>query len=136
MRVLIIDDNRSNLELSVYLLTAFGHTTVATDCAKNGLREALRGAFDLVLADIKLPDADGFQLAGKLKQILGKIPIVALTAMAMAGDRNLALAAGFDDYIVKPIDPIEFVPTLERIQASRSLARASARSTSQLMPSV
>ena len=115
MHVLIIDDNRSNLDLAAYLLEAFGHSAVAVDNAVQALAEARRGRYDLVLVDIKLPDTDGYRLARDLKGVVGSTPIIAFTALAMAGDRVMALNAGFDDYIAKPIDPDEFVLTLERI---------------------
>ena len=117
MHVLIVEDNAASLELAKYLLQAFGHSADGAASACEGLAAARNGSYDLVLADIQMQDTDGYAFARGFKSdaSLHSIPLVALTAMAMAGDRNLALEAGFDEYVPKPIDPVEFVPLLERL---------------------
>ena len=115
MAVLIIEDHADNLELMNYLLRAFGYATVTAADGLEGLNLARREDLDLILCDIQLPGVDGFEVARRLKQDerLRSIPLVAITALAMVGDRERALQAGFDGYIAKPINPETFVGTVE-----------------------
>ncbi len=113
--ILVIEDNPANLELMSYLLSAYGYSPhTATDGAE-GLRIADRGAFDLIICDIHLPQTDGYEVARQLKSDPGRraVPLIAVTALAMVGDRDKVLAAGFDGYISKPIDPETFVRQVE-----------------------
>lgn len=114
-RVLIIEDNSENLELMSYLLQAFGHTTVHATSGAAGLELARGGRFDLIVCDIQLPDMDGFAVMGALRSdpAWQRAPVVAVTALAMSGDRERILRAGFDAYVPKPIDAESFVPQLE-----------------------
>ena len=115
MAVLIIEDHADNLELMNYLLKAFGYATVTVSDGLAGVEAAQTEDLDLVLCDIQLPGIDGFEVARRLKQDdrLRSIPLVAITALAMVGDRERALAAGFDGYIAKPINPETFVASVE-----------------------
>lgn len=110
-RILVIEDNTANLELMTYLLQAFGHAVVAAADGECGIEAALRERPDLILCDVLLPDVDGYTVARTLKAdaALRRVPIVAVTALAMEGDRERGIAAGFDGYIEKPIDPERFV---------------------------
>lgn len=115
-RILIIEDNRDNLELMTYLLSAFGHTVVAAEDGICGLEAAIRERPDLVVCDLQLPDIDGFEVARQLRTAsasTSSIPLVAVTALAMVGDRDRVLTAGFDAYMTKPIDPETFVQEIE-----------------------
>jgi two-component system cell cycle response regulator len=114
-RILVVDDNPSNLELILYLLRSFGHDAQG---AIDGLAalEALRsGAFDIVLSDILMPHMDGFELLRQLRADpkLAGCTVVAVTASAMVGDRENMIRSGFDGYIAKPIDPETFVPKVD-----------------------
>jgi two-component system cell cycle response regulator len=114
-RVLVIEDNPANLELMVYLLQAFGHTPLTSRDGRSGLEAARREAPDLILCDIQLPDIDGYEIARQIQadpRLSGR-PLVAVTALAMVGDRSKALAAGFDGYITKPLVPETFVAQME-----------------------
>ena len=115
MAVLIIEDHADNLELMNYLLQAFGYSTLTAMDGLAGVDLARTQDLDLVLCDIQLPEIDGFEVARRLKQDerLRSIPLVAITALAMVGDRERALAAGFDGYIAKPINPETFVSSVE-----------------------
>jgi CheY-like chemotaxis protein len=115
-RVLVIEDNLPNMELMVYLLTAFGHTVVSSTDGADGVRAALNAVPDLILCDLAMPGMDGYEVARRLKRepALRGIPLVAVTASAMAGDRDRVIAAGFDGYISKPITPETFVADVER----------------------
>jgi two-component system cell cycle response regulator len=114
-RILIIEDNSANLELMTYLLGTFGHTVLAAEDGRRGLEAARRELPDLIISDVQLPDLDGYEVARRLKSEarLRLIPLVAVTALAMVGDRDRVLAAGFDDYLSKPINPETFVRQME-----------------------
>jgi two-component system, cell cycle response regulator len=98
-----------------YLLTAFGYTTLGAETGRSGLEMAERERPALILCDIQLPDINGYEIASRLKQDARTrdIPLVAITALAMVGDRERVLKAGFDGYISKPIAPETFVSDLE-----------------------
>jgi CheY-like chemotaxis protein len=115
-RILVIEDNRMNLELMTYLLNAFGHETAVARDGEEGIETAMRIRPDLILCDLALPGLDGFGVANRLKGDAGfpRIPLIAVTASAMVGDREKVLARGFDGYIAKPITPETFVADVER----------------------
>jgi two-component system cell cycle response regulator len=115
-RILVIEDNATNLDLMAYLLTAFGHTPLTAHDGEEGLLAAQRERPDLIICDMQLPILDGYEVARWLKSHpnLRAIPLVAVTALAMVGDRDKVLASGFDGYIAKPIDPQTFVGQVER----------------------
>jgi CheY-like chemotaxis protein len=104
--ILVIDDDPTSLELSVHVLEAAGHTIVTARDGEDGLRAARSERPHLILSDLLMSDTDGLAVARQAKEDpeLRSIPIVAVTAQAMVGDREAVLAAGFDGYITKPID--------------------------------
>jgi two-component system cell cycle response regulator len=114
-RILIIEDNPANLELMSYLLHAFGYDTLTACDGKEGLEAAERESPDLIICDVELPKINGMEVARRLKcdSALRWIPLVAVTAFAMVGDRDRMLGAGFDGYIPKPITPEVFVGQVE-----------------------
>ncbi|HKE49654.1 MAG TPA: response regulator [Rhodanobacteraceae bacterium] len=114
-RILLIEDNPDNLELMSYLLGAYGHTVATADDGESGIAVARETKPDLVACDIHLPGVDGYGVARALKAeaSLDGTPVVAVTALAMVGDREKILAAGFDGYITKPIDPHQVVAELD-----------------------
>jgi|SRR5579875_2656140 len=109
-RVLVIEDTEENLEVMACLLRASGHTVLLARDGEEGLEAAARERPDLILCDLRMPKVDGFEVAEQIKSDpeLRKIPLVAVTALAMVGDRERVLRAGFDGYIPKPIIPEEF----------------------------
>lgn len=116
-RILIIEDSPTNMMLSVDVLENAGHTTFQANRAGAGIEIALREPLDLILMDIQLPDMDGMEATGILKtdpKTQG-IPIIALTAFAMKGDRERILKAGCDGYIEKPIRYLDFLAEVEAI---------------------
>ncbi|MYN10826.1 EAL domain-containing protein ['Massilia aquatica' Lu et al. 2020] len=114
-RILIIEDNPTNMELMVYLLNAFGYTPLIAHDGEEGVATARRELPDLIICDVHLPKLDGYGVVAQLKQdpALRPIPALAVTALAMVGDRERLLAAGFDGYIGKPIEPDTFVAQIE-----------------------
>jgi two-component system cell cycle response regulator len=114
-RILVIDDNLDNLELMTYLLKAFGHQTTRETDGESGVAAVRREQPELVVCDVHLPKLDGYGVARHLKgdAATRQIPLIAVTALAMVGDRDKVLAAGFDCYIAKPIDPKRFVEQVE-----------------------
>jgi CheY-like chemotaxis protein len=98
-------------------LTLFGHQVTTARNGLTGLRlaQTAPGAFDVVLLDMNLPDLDGWEVARRLKNDArsSALPIIAVTAHAMVGDREKVLAAGCDDYATKPID---FAVLLNKIE--------------------
>lgn len=115
-RLLLIEDNQANLELMRYLLSAFGHEVLTAEDGSAGLAAARSEHPQLVLCDIHLPKMDGYEVARQIKSDpeLRRLPVIAITALAMVGDRERGLQAGFDAYIFKPIEPTTFVGEVER----------------------
>jgi two-component system cell cycle response regulator len=115
IRILIIEDHVDNMELMSYLLKAFGYETLAAGDGLDGLKLAERERPELIICDIQLPGIDGYEVAKRLKNDTGlrAIPLVGITALAMVGDRDRVLQAGFDGYIPKPIAPETFVHEIE-----------------------
>jgi two-component system cell cycle response regulator len=109
-RILIVEDNATNLDLMQYLLEAFGHSVTRASSAVDGLEHAKASAFDLILADILMPEIDGYEFLARVKRdVTNCAPVIAVTALAMVGDRERVLQSGFNGYIPKPINPETFV---------------------------
>ena len=110
MRVLIVDDNEKNMRLARDVLRLGGLETIEAVTGAESITVAQEHLPDMILMDIRLPDMDGTEAARILKADprTATIPIVALTSLAMKGDRELLLAAGFDGYLEKPISVREF----------------------------
>jgi two-component system cell cycle response regulator len=127
-RILIIEDNPANVELMSFLLGAYGHTPLNAPDGARGVAAARSELPDLIACDVNLPGMDGFQVLAALKQepALAAVPVLAVTALAMAGDREKVLAAGVDGYISKPIEPESFVAELEAFLAGTPPAAAAA----------
>ncbi len=135
-RVLVVDDNVTNLDLMAYLLRAFGYECTALPDAATALERARTG-YDIALVDILMPGMDGYEFARRFRAdaTLAATPLVAVTALAMPGDEEHIRKAGFDGYIAKPIDPERFVTQVEahlktRPSASALAATSSARAVS------
>jgi len=111
----VIEDNPTNLQLVMYLLQAFGHDVSGAREGAEGIEMARQHTPELILLDIHMPKMDGYEVARRLREDpdCRKIPIVAVTALAMVGDREKLLASGFDGYISKPIEPETFSAKLQ-----------------------
>ena len=118
-RILLVEDNHVNQELALALLERWGLTAVVAQDGLEALRALRTGRFDLVLMDIQMPKMDGLEATTTLRNpksgvLDSKIPVVAMTAHAMAEDRQRCLDAGMDDFLTKPIDPLALLGVLER----------------------
>jgi two-component system, cell cycle response regulator DivK len=111
-RILYIEDNPENRMLMRRVLMAEGYIIEEAVDGQSGMQKAAESPPDLILMDINLPEIDGYEVTARLKQLpnmLG-VPIIAVTANVMKGDREKTLAAGCDGYIQKPID-IDLLPS-------------------------
>lgn len=110
-RILIVEDNELNLKLLADLLEYQGYAITVTTLGEAAIDLAVQERPDLILLDIRLPDMEGTEVAGRLKADprTGAIPIIAVTAYAMQGDRGDILASGCDAYVPKPIRIAEFL---------------------------
>ena len=113
-RILIIEDNPTNMTLAIFLLQSAGHSVISATDAEAGLTMAREQKPDLILMDIQLPGMDGLQATAILKRdpATRAIPVIALTALAMKGDEARIRAAGCDGYIAKPMRYQEFLTTV------------------------
>ncbi|HEV8524160.1 MAG TPA: response regulator [Terriglobales bacterium] len=137
-RILVIEDNPTNMELMTFLLRSFGHTTLSASDG-NGVLDLLRQERpNLVLCDVQLPGRDGYEIAREVKadKSLQHIPLIAVTAYAMVGDRERLLSMGFDGYIAKPIDPETFIDRVHSflLPEQRGAAAALAETAQAAVP--
>jgi two-component system cell cycle response regulator DivK len=114
-RVLIVEDNPTNMTLAVFLLQSVGHTVLSATDAQAGLTLAGDEQPNLILMDIQLPGMDGLEATALLKRddATRAIPVIALTALAMKGDEERIRAAGCDGYIAKPMRYKDFLAAIE-----------------------
>lgn len=119
--VLVADDERDNLEVARRLLKLAGATVVAARNGHEALETLRTYSHELrfILTDLSMPGMDGWELLYEIKQDArtAHIPVIALTAHAMMGDRERGLAAGFHNYITKPLEPTKFIPQLMNMLA-------------------
>ena len=110
-RVLVVEDNEVSMKLFRDVLLATGYRTLEATTGGQAVELAAEHAPDLVLMDIQLPDIDGVEALSRLRanERTASIPVLAVTAQAMQGDEERFLAAGFDDYISKPVNIVELV---------------------------
>jgi two-component system cell cycle response regulator DivK len=113
-RVLIVEDNEKNTKLFRDVLSAKGYRTLEATSGEQAIELAVEHAPDLVLMDVRLPGIDGVEALRQLRrnERTSSIPVLAVTAQAMRGDRERFLAAGFDGYVPKPVDVTALVDTV------------------------
>jgi PAS domain S-box-containing protein len=118
LRVLLAEDQPINQKVAVRMLERLGHSAAVASNGREALDRLESETFDLVLMDVQLPEIDGLEAVGSLRVLERetgrRLPVFALTAHAMKGDRERCLAAGFDGYLTKPIRQDEFRETLSR----------------------
>ncbi len=116
-KVLVVEDNRDNLRLITYALQRHGYEVISAETGAEGVAFAISEKPLFIVMDINLPDFDGFEATRRIRQSSanGKIPIVAITSYAMAGDMDRILAAGCTAYFEKPIDPLTVVDRIHQL---------------------
>ena len=131
-QILLAEDNLVNQKLAQRVMEKLGHAITVVETGTQAVVAASRGHFDLILMDVQMPEMDGLEATRSIREAERKpadegrprrrIPIVAMTAHAMSGDRDLCLAAGMDGYISKPINLQTLVETIERVPHWREAA--------------
>jgi PAS domain S-box-containing protein len=121
LRILLAEDNEINQKMTRALLTRYGHTV---DVCSNGIEAveaAQQATYDIILMDVQMPDMDGFTASRTIRQMeeagelsTEHVPIIAMTAHALHGDRQRCIDAGMDDYVSKPLDPRKVFQAIER----------------------
>jgi two-component system, cell cycle response regulator DivK len=124
-RILVVEDNKASRDLMAYLLRHGGHAVLTCSDGADAVEIAAREHPDLILMDLQLDRVGGLEAASMLgaDPALAAIPLVAVTAYAMAGDRERVLASGFDDYLTKPIEPMTFNAQVDQLLISLGGAR-------------
>jgi two-component system, cell cycle response regulator DivK len=120
-RILVIEDNATNLALLQYLLTSAGHVVLQARDGMAGVQVARLEHPDLVVCDLQMPLLDGYGVLLALRTDAGTrdIPVIAVTAFSMSDDRDRVAEAGFDGYLTKPIEPELFVGQIESYLCAR-----------------
>lgn len=117
LKILIVEDNRPNQLVAKAILEHKGYCVDIAEDGVEGVEAVTNGNYDVVLMDIQMPRMDGVEATQKIRSLNNDknvIPIIAVTANAMVGDRDIYLAAGMDDYVSKPIDSKSLVETILR----------------------
>ena len=125
LRVLLAEDHRINQRLAVMLLRSANHQVDVAENGEEAVKAVLKNDYDVVLMDVQMPVLDGVQATQKIRALSspkGTVPIIALTAHAMAGAREEYLAAGMDDYLSKPLEPDSLFAVLGKISTSGRVA--------------
>jgi two-component system cell cycle response regulator DivK len=114
-RILVIEDNSANMKLATVILEMRGHSVISATNAEDGLTLASTSQPSLILMDIQLPGMDGLEATAVLKRddATRRIPVIALTALAMNGDEERIRAAGCDGYIAKPLRYQAFLAVID-----------------------
>jgi CheY-like chemotaxis protein len=119
LRVLVAEDNATNQRLVTTILAQRGHRVTRATSGRQAVERSAARPFDLILMDVQMPEMDGFEATAAIRHRErihgGHVPVVAMTAHAMAGDRERCLAAGMDDYVSKPLRAEELFATIDRV---------------------
>ena len=131
LRVLLADDNPTNQRLVELLLEQQRHRITTVDNGRQAVDKAAKERFDLVLMDVQMPEMDGFQATAAIRELERDrgihTPIIAMTAHAMAGDRERCLAAGMDAYLSKPLKPADLMATIASFFPASAASPATSR---------
>ena len=116
-RILLVEDNPQNRYLMTFLLESNGHTVDVAEDGEQALAMLEKSVPDLILMDMQLPKVDGYEATRRIKadERLRVVPLVALTAHSMKGDRAKAIDAGCDAYVTKPVDADEILTLIEEL---------------------
>lgn len=121
LRVLLVEDTPANQMLVTHVLNKQGHKVEVASNGHEAVRLAAQGSFDLILMDVQMPEMDGLQATAAIRALPSRprVPIVAMTAFAMPGDRERCLAAGMDEYLAKPLDVRKLKEVMESLLRPR-----------------
>ena len=116
-KVLVVEDNPNNMKLITLVLKKHGYETIGAATGKDGVEKSTTEKPDMILIDIMLPDIDGLETTRRIRKIesMQKVPIIAITSYAMAGDRDKIMEAGCNGYFEKPINPLTIIGDIEKI---------------------
>ena len=132
LRILLAEDNLVNQKVAGRLLEKQGHHVTIAGNGREALEQLERESFDLVFMDIQMPEMDGFEatvaIRARERRTGRHVPIIAMTAHAMQGDRDRCLGAGMDDYVSKPIKLQEIISVIENCSPQESLPEETAES--------
>ena len=119
-KVLIVEDNENNMELISFIIEASGNETIQAVNGLTGVEMALNEKPDYIILDIQLPDIDGLEVLKRIRANENgtRVPIIAMTSYAMAGDKERMINAGCNGYIEKPIDPERVIDQINKILES------------------
>ena len=115
MKILVIEDNPQNMKLIGFVLKKYGHEVIEASGGLEGVEKAINLQPELILMDIQLPDIDGLEATRRIRKTMLKIPIIAITSYAMAGDREKVIEAGCNGYFEKPINPLTIMKDIEKV---------------------
>jgi CheY-like chemotaxis protein len=119
LSVLLAEDNRVNQRVAARFLERLGHTVTVANDGREAVAAWQAAPFDLVLMDVQMPEMDGFEAVAAIRELerggSARVPIIALTAHAMSGDRERCLAAGMDGYLTKPVKLAQLVEAIEGV---------------------
>ncbi len=115
-KILVVDDDQDTRDLLQFMLEENGATIAVASCAQEALSMFEQVAPDLIISDVGMPGMSGYDLIQQIRTLPhgGATPAIALTAYARDEDRHRALEAGFNDYLTKPVDPLELIDRVQR----------------------
>ena len=116
-KILIVEDNEANMYLISFILKKYGYSVIEARNGEEGVMCAINERPELIIMDIDLPKTDGYETASRIRSLEtegNRIPLIALTSYAMAGDKEKAIEAGCTGYMEKPINPDTFITEIEK----------------------
>jgi CheY-like chemotaxis protein len=133
--ILLAEDNRVNQMVAQAMVKKMGYACEVVDNGADAVAGVASGRYSMVLMDCQMPGMDGYEATRRIRALdgpLSRIPIVAMTANAMQGDRERCIEAGMDDYVSKPIDPTEFKNTVRKALMS-DMTRAGEQNRAEIV---
>jgi CheY-like chemotaxis protein len=126
LHILVVDDNEVNRLVAKHVLNRLGHTWVTASSGQEALLALVSEGFDLVLMDIQMPEMDGMETTRRIREYErsrgGHLPIIALTALVIGGDRERFRQCGFDGYVPKPIRVDDLVEAMHEVSCPAGVA--------------